>query len=140
MNAMEDTMLMSYVLDAGINRHNMDTLSEIHLGHKTISFKDIVGTGKKQINFSEVKVDIAKDYAAEDADVTLRLYKKFLKNLKSEKINLPKYFTLQRNGGVKTIISFNDKKIALISSNALSVVFLSGISFPPLTPSSAVIR
>ena len=65
---MEDTMLMSYVLDAGKNRHNMDTLSEIHLGHKTISFKEIVGTGKKQINFSEVEIDKAKDYAAEDAD------------------------------------------------------------------------
>ena len=46
--AMEDTMLMSYVLDAGKNRHNMDTLSEIHLGHKTISFKDLVGSGKNK--------------------------------------------------------------------------------------------
>ena len=86
MNAMEDTMLMSYVLDAGKNRHNMDTLSEIHLGHKTIAFKDLVGTGKKQINFSEVKIDIAKDYAAEDADITFRLYKIFSKNLKLEKL------------------------------------------------------
>ena len=49
MNSMEDTMLMSYVLDAGKNRHNMDTLSEIHLNHKTISYKDLVGIGKKQI-------------------------------------------------------------------------------------------
>ena len=48
-SSMEDTMLMSYVLDAGKNRHNMDTLSEIHLGHKTISFKEIVGTGKKRL-------------------------------------------------------------------------------------------
>ena len=86
MNSLEDTMLMSYVLDAGKNRHNMDTLSEIHLGHKTISFKDMVGTGKKEINFSEVELDKAKDYAAEDADVTFRLYKKFIKNLKSEKM------------------------------------------------------
>ncbi len=86
MSAMEDTMLMSYVLDAGKNRHNMDTISELHLGHKTITFKEIVGTGKKEINFSEVEVDKAKDYAAEDADVTLRLYRKFLKNLKSEKL------------------------------------------------------
>ena len=78
MNSMEDTMLMSYVLDAGKNRHNMDTLSEIHLEHKTIQFKDLVGTGKKQINFSEVDVNIAKDYAAEDADITYRLYKIFL--------------------------------------------------------------
>ncbi len=86
LSAMEDTMLMSYVLDAGKNRHNMDTLSELHLGHKTISFKEMVGTGKKEINFSEVEVEKAKDYAAEDADVTFRLYKKFLKNLKSEKL------------------------------------------------------
>ncbi len=86
LSAMEDTMLMSYVLHAGKNRHNMDTLSELHLGHKTISFKEMVGTGKKEINFSEVEVDKAKDYAAEDADVTFRLYKKFLKNLKSEKL------------------------------------------------------
>ncbi|MDB3931753.1 DNA polymerase I [Candidatus Pelagibacter sp.] len=87
LNSMEDTMLMSYVLDAGKNRHNMDTLSEIHLNHKTIKFKELVGTGKKEINFSEVEIDKAKDYAAEDADVTYRLYKKFYKNLKSEKLN-----------------------------------------------------
>jgi len=86
MNSMEDTMLMSYVLDAGKNRHNMDTLSEIHLQHKTIQFKDLVGTGKKQINFSEVDVNIAKDYAAEDADITYRLYKNFLKSLKEENL------------------------------------------------------
>jgi DNA polymerase I len=85
-SSMEDTMLMSYVLDAGKNRHNMDTLSEVHLGHKTISFKEIVGTGKKEINFCEVEVDKAKDYAAEDADITFRLYKKFIKNLKEEKM------------------------------------------------------
>ena len=85
-NSLEDTMLMSYVLDAGKNRHNMDTLAEIHLGHKTIQFKDLVGTGKKQINFSEVEVNIAKDYAAEDADITYRLYKNFLKSLKEENL------------------------------------------------------
>ena len=77
---------MSYVLDAGKNRHNMDTLSKIHLGHKTISYKDLVGTGKKQINFNEVEIDVAKDYAAEDADITFRLYKKFLLDLKNEKL------------------------------------------------------
>jgi len=86
MNSMEDTMLMSYVLDAGKNRHNMDTLSEIHLQHKTISFKEIVGTGKKEINFSNVELDRAMEYAAEDADITYRLYKIFSKNLKSEKL------------------------------------------------------
>jgi len=86
MNSMEDTMLMSYVLDAGKNRHNMDTLSEIHLQHKTISFKEIVGTGKKEINFSDVELDKAMEYAAEDADITYRLYKVFIKNLKIEKL------------------------------------------------------
>ncbi len=93
MTSMEDTMLMSYVLDAGKNRHNMDTLSVIHLNHKTISFKDLVGTGKKEINFSEVDVEKAKDYAAEDADITFRLYKKFQKSLKDEKmINIYEIF------------------------------------------------
>ncbi len=85
-STMEDTMLMSYVLDAGKNRHNMDSLSEIHLNHKTIAFKDLVGTGKKEINFKDVDVEKAKDYAAEDADITLRLYKKFHKSLKDEKM------------------------------------------------------
>ena len=85
-NSMEDTMLMSYVLDAGKNKHNMDALSEIHLGHKTISFKEIVGTGKKEINFSDVELDKAMEYAAEDADITYRLYKIFNKNLKLEKL------------------------------------------------------
>ena len=84
--SMEDTMLMSYVLDAGKNRHNMDTLSDIHLGHKTIKYKDLVGSGKKEIKFSQVELNIAKDYAAEDADITYRLYKIFLKSLKSEKL------------------------------------------------------
>ena len=86
MNSMEDTMLMSYVLDAGKNRHNMDTLSEIHLNHKTVTFKEMVGTGKKEINFSEVELQKAMEYAAEDADITYRLYKIFNKNLKIEKL------------------------------------------------------
>ena len=86
-------MLMSYVLEAGKNRHNMDTLSEIHLNHKTIKFKELVGSGKKQINFSEVDLEKAKDYAAEDADITYRLYKKFYKSLKEEKmINIYEIF------------------------------------------------
>ena len=87
MTSMEDTMLISYVLDAGKNRHNMDTLSELHLGHKTISYKELVGTGKKQINFKEVEISKALDYAAEDADITLRLYKILKKNLHNEKLD-----------------------------------------------------
>jgi DNA polymerase-1 len=83
----EDTMLLSYTLDAGNNRHNMDTLSEIHLGHKTITYKEIVGSGKNQLNFSEVELDEATKYAAEDADVTLRLYNLLLERMNIEKLN-----------------------------------------------------
>ncbi len=117
-NSMEDTMLMSYVIDAGKNRHNMDTLSEIHLGHKTIKFKDLVGSGKKQINFSQVKVDLAKDYAAEDADITYRLYKIFSKSLKSENLvniyeifekPLIKILALMEINGIKLDKSFLKK-------------------------------
>ena len=83
----EDTMLLSYTLDAGNNRHNMDTLSEIHLGHKSISYKELVGSGKKQLNFSEVNLEEATKYAAEDADVTLRLYNILKNRVYSEKLN-----------------------------------------------------
>ena len=80
-------MLLSYTLDAGNNRHNMDTLSEIHLSHKTISYKELVGSGKKQLNFSEVELDKATEYSAEDADVTLRLYKVLSDRVEKEKLN-----------------------------------------------------
>ncbi len=83
----EDTMLLSYTLDAGNNRHNMDTLSEIHLGHKTISYKELVGSGKKQLNFSEVNLEEATRYAAEDADVTLRLYNILKNRIDEENLN-----------------------------------------------------
>ena len=137
MNSMEDTMLMSYVLDAGKNRHNMDTLSEIHLHHKTISFKDLVGTGKKQINFSEVNINNAKDYAAEDADITFRLYKIFLNNLKSEKLTniyeifekpLIKILALMEIKGIKLDKNFLkslsvkfDKKIKLLENEIFKI-------------------
>ena len=117
-NSMEDTMLMSYVLDAGKNRHNMDTLSSIHLNHKPISYKELVGTGKKQVNFSDIEVKLAKNYAAEDADVTFRLYKIFKKNLKSEKLSniyeifekpLIKILALMEITGVKIDVNFLKK-------------------------------
>ena len=66
-----DTMLMSYVLDAGVNRHSMDELASIHLNRETIKFKDVVGSGKSQITFDKVKIDDALNYAAEDAEITL---------------------------------------------------------------------
>ena len=86
-NPLEDTMLISYTLDAGNNRHNLDTLSEIHLNHKTISYKDLVGTGKNKLNFFDIELSKATEYAAEDADVTLRLYNLLIKRLDEEKLN-----------------------------------------------------
>ena len=86
-NPFEDTMLLSYTLDAGLNRHNLDLLSEIHLGHKTIQYKDLVGSGKKKLNFNEVDINKATEYAAEDADVTFRLYKYFKTRLDENKLN-----------------------------------------------------
>ena len=86
LNSIEDTMLMSYVLDAGKHRHNMDRLSEIHLNHKPISFKEVAGTGKSQISFDKVGIKLATEYAAEDADVTFRLYSLFKERLGQEKL------------------------------------------------------
>ena len=69
-----DTMLESYVLDAGGNRHDMDTLAEKYLGVKTISFAEVAGKGQSQITFNQVSLDKAAEYSAEDADITLRLH------------------------------------------------------------------
>lgn len=69
-----DTMLESYVLDSTASRHDMDSLALKYLGHKTTSFEDIAGKGAKQLSFNQVAVDVAAHYAAEDADITLRLH------------------------------------------------------------------
>ncbi|MEP2987525.1 MAG: DNA polymerase I [Parasphingorhabdus sp.] len=71
---MDDTLVMSFNLDAGLHGHGMDELSKLHLGHECISFKSLCGTGKKAISFAEVPLDKATEYGAEDADVTLRLW------------------------------------------------------------------
>lgn len=91
----DDTMLLSYVLDAGRGGHGMDALSERHLGHIPISFKEIAGTGKKQITFDLVPLDKALDYAAEDADVTLQLYQLLKARLVAERM-VTVYETLER--------------------------------------------
>ena len=70
----EDTMLMSYALAAGQRGHGMDELSELYLGHKPISIKELLGTGKSQITFDQVPLEKAAPYAAEDADITFRLW------------------------------------------------------------------
>jgi DNA polymerase-1 len=69
-----DTMLESYVLDATATRHDMDSLAEKYLGHRTIHYEDVAGKGAKQIGFDQVPIESAAEYAAEDADVTLRLH------------------------------------------------------------------
>ena len=81
----EDTMLLSYTLDAGVNRHNLDLLAKIHLDHTNIKFKDIVGTGKSEITFDQVLIENAYKYACEDADITLKLYNLFKNRMVKEK-------------------------------------------------------
>lgn len=71
-----DTMLMSYVLNSTATRHGMDNLASYYLNYETIKYSDVAGTASKQISFSEVEIDVATNYAAEDADITLRLYNK----------------------------------------------------------------
>jgi DNA polymerase-1 len=70
----DDTMLLSYVLDAGLHGHGMDELAKLHLGMTPVPYKEVAGTGKNQITFDRVSLDKARDYAAEDADVTYRLH------------------------------------------------------------------
>lgn len=69
-----DTMMESYVLDSSSNTHDMDSLALKYLGWRTISFKDVAGSGSKQVTFNQVDIEKAGTYAAEDADVTLRLH------------------------------------------------------------------
>ncbi len=71
----DDTMLLSYVLDGGSHGHGMDALAQLHLGHTTIKYKEVVGSGQSQVTFDHVPLDKALAYAAEDADVTLRLHR-----------------------------------------------------------------
>ena len=91
----DDTMLMSFVLDAGSHGHGMDELAALHLGHTTISIKELIGTGKSQITFDRVPVEKAGIYAAEDADITLRLDQTLKPKLVGEHM-VSVYETLER--------------------------------------------
>lgn len=93
--SVDDTMLMSYVLDGGKHGHGMDELAALHLDHRTIPFKDVTGTGKSQITFDLVPLDQALAYAAEAADVTLRLHRFLKPRLLTERMVTP-YETLER--------------------------------------------
>jgi DNA polymerase-1 len=91
----DDTMLISFVLDAGKNNHGMDELAELHLGHKTIKFSDVAGSGAKQVTFDKVPLDRARDYAAEDADVTMQLWARLKPRLVPEHVTTM-YETIER--------------------------------------------
>jgi DNA polymerase I len=106
----DDTMLISYVLEAGLHGHGMDELSELWLGHKPIPFKQVAGTGKSQISFKHVALPEATAYAAEDADVTLRLWERLKPRLAREGLStvyetlerpLPAVLAAMENDGVK---------------------------------------
>ncbi|MBA3612197.1 MAG: DNA polymerase I [Nitrospirales bacterium] len=92
----DDTMLLSYVLEGGMHGHGMDELAEHFLGHTTIKFKDVTGTGKSQITFDQVPLEKALEYAAEDAEVTLRLHQVLKPRLISEHMTTV-YETLERH-------------------------------------------
>ena len=81
-----DTMLMSYVLNSTATRHGMDRLADYYLNYTTTKYTDVTGTASKQISFAEVQIDVATDYAAEDADVTLRLFNTLSALLKEKPI------------------------------------------------------
>ncbi len=91
----DDTMLLSYALHAGLHNHGMDRLSEQYLGHTPIPIKELIGTGKSAITFDKVTIDTATPYAAEDADITLRLWKLFKPMLHAKQVTTV-YETLER--------------------------------------------
>ena len=95
LQSIDDTMCLSYVLEGGMHGHGLDELSELHFNHNNIKFKDVCGTGKSQISFAEVPLDKALFYAAEDADMTLRLHKKLKARLPQNKM-VTVYETLER--------------------------------------------
>jgi DNA polymerase-1 len=91
----DDTMLISYSIEGGLHKHNLDDLAELHLNHQTIKFKEVAGSGKAQVTFDKVPIDKALNYAAEDADITLRLYKLLKPRLALEHM-VSVYETLER--------------------------------------------
>ena len=82
----DDTMLLSYAMHGGLHNHGMDALSERYLDHSPISIKTLIGSGKSAITFDKVKIEDAVTYAAEDADITLRLWKIFKQKLHLSKV------------------------------------------------------
>ncbi|MEO3427669.1 DNA polymerase I [Pelagibius sp. CAU 1746] len=91
----DDTMLLSYVVEGGLHGHGMDELAQLHLDYQTIKFKEVAGSGKNQVTFDKVPLDKALDYAAEDADITLRLYEVLKPRLVSDRLTTV-YETIER--------------------------------------------
>ena len=91
----DDSMLLSYVLEGGLHGHGMDELAQRYLGHTTITFKEVAGIGKSQVTFDQVPLDKALDYAAEDAEVTFRLHQMLKPRLIEEHL-VAVYETLER--------------------------------------------
>ncbi|MGL5733318.1 MAG: DNA polymerase I [Beijerinckiaceae bacterium] len=113
----DDTMLMSYALDSGLNGHGMDELSEKHLGHKPIAFKDVAGSGKSAVTFDRVPLDRAVAYAAEDADVTLRLARVLKPRLTAEHFTTV-YETLER--GMPAVLARMEQRGIMIDRAILA--------------------
>ena len=91
----DDTMLLSYVLEGGLHGHGLDELAALHLGHTNIKFSEVAGTGKNQVSFDHVPLDKALDYAAEDAEVTGRLYRQLKPRISEERMTSV-YETMER--------------------------------------------
>ena len=114
----EDTMLESYVLDAAGSRHDLDTLARKYLGQRTIHFEDIAGKGVKQLTFNQVPIEQAAPYAAEDAEVTLRLHQKLAKKLSEERALSALYRELEIP--LVPVLSRIERNGALVCRNTLS--------------------
>ena len=127
LNPVEDTMLLSYVLDTGKFKHNLDDLAKIYLDYDTIKYKDIVGVGKKEKTFDELSIEEAYRYAAEDADVTLKIYHILKKRIIEEKL-LNVYENIERPLiDVLVNMEKNGIKIDVKELKKLSSIFLKRI-------------
>ncbi|MEJ2620760.1 MAG: DNA polymerase I [Candidatus Thiodiazotropha sp.] len=112
-----DTMLESYVLNSTATRHDMDSLAKKYLDHTTIHFEDIAGKGKKQLTFNQIELDQASPYAAEDADITLRLHEKIWPCLESES-SLTKLFN-ELEVALVPVLSRIERNGVCVDSNML---------------------
>ncbi len=113
-----DTMMMSYVLDASATRHNLDALSSYYLNYKTSTFEEVAGKGVKQVTFDQVPIDVATHYAAEDADITLRLYEEL--NPKLEKENSLKRLNDEIEIPLIEVLSDMERNGAILNSKILN--------------------